>query len=132
MSINRATENRLWLCLIAMAFISVACFICSGNIFAEPMTQGDKSEEKILYHDMENQVRIVKKNNFLLKIEKNDKGLDIVEELGPYPEAYPRDLPPPGTHIDNKESEIDRLDDLDDLDDIEKIEGIGGEDHDKS
>ena len=93
----------VFLCMVVIAggvFVSVAG--------AENQTQKDKKAVEVLYYDKASGVKIINKNNFLLKIEKNEKGLKIVQEIGPYPDAYPDNLPEPKTHID-EEIEVESI-----------------------
>lgn len=58
-------------------------------------------KDEVLYYDNAANVKIVNRDGFLLKITRNEQGLKIFTEVGPYPEAYPPHLPDPGTHIDS-------------------------------
>ncbi len=88
------------LCILIMGVMYAGPVFCKGH--QDKKISKDKNETEVLYFNEQQGVKIVKKNNFLLKIEKNEKGLNIVHELGPYPEAYPDYLPPPRTRIDGK------------------------------
>lgn len=55
----------------------------------------DHIKGETIYNNEDNSIKIVIHNGFLLKIYKNEKGLNVVEELGYYPEAYPQELPKP-------------------------------------
>ncbi len=65
-------------------------------------TSGTNSSEleKILYYDRESNIKIILSKGFLLKITRNENGLKRVTELGSYPDAYPENLPDPGTHVE--------------------------------
>lgn len=95
--------------LIGRSLLVFFCLVLSGSVFvsvvgAENQTQKDKKAVEVLYYDKTSGVKIVKEKNLLLKIEKNKKGLLIVNELGDYPE----DLPAPKTHID-EENEVESI-----------------------
>lgn len=87
-----------FLCMILFCLISV-------NVFAAQANTKDKSTEniKVLYYDKVKEIKLINKDNFILKIEKNDKGLKRVTEIGRYPDGYPHDsFPPPYSHVDKE------------------------------
>lgn len=102
---NVEVKKRLGKSLILSVCILAAGLLFNGNSFPEANAGKNKNKTEVLYHNAQEGVKIVKKNNFLLKIEKNEKGLNIVHEMGPYPEAYPDNLPPPKTRIDGKKKQ---------------------------
>jgi hypothetical protein len=86
-------------CIIALSLMT------AGLLYAQQLKNTDKENKKeieVLYYDKSEGIKVINKKGFLLKIEKNEKGLKIVHELGPYPDAYPPELPAPGTHIDDE------------------------------
>ncbi len=107
---NAIVNNLIKKTLLAFFMIMLTGAFCVGIVYSDSQTKSsdtrtpklekNKNEVEVLYYDKASDIKIINKNNFLLKIEKNEKGLKIVHELGTYPDAYPVNLPAPRTHID--------------------------------
>lgn len=92
---KRSGKNVLFILCTVLAIAA-----SSGTGVSAKQKEINKQEAKVLYYDEISGVKIINNNNFLLKVQKNKRGLLIVNELGLYPDAYPKGLPAPGTHID--------------------------------
>ncbi|MFW6415323.1 MAG: hypothetical protein ACOCZ2_03310 [Thermodesulfobacteriota bacterium] len=91
-------------CLVMIISLCLAGVLFAGVVHSKSSDEGKKDKFEVLYYDKSSGVKIINKNGFLLRVEKNDKGLRIVHELGPYPDAYPEDLPEPKTHVEKQVS----------------------------
>lgn len=101
--IKTNVHSKLKQFLALFLFFVFAGMLFIGTSHAQGKEREKESKEiEVLYYDKSKGVKVIKKKDFLLKIEKNQKGLKIVHELGPYPAAYPEDLPEPKTHIDEE------------------------------
>ncbi|GEM_PF-4975069 len=101
--VNFHTRKNVKKYLIPILGLFLVGMLFTGTLHSESPERERDTGTEVLYYDKSSEVKIVNKNGFLLKIEKNDQGLKEVSELGPYPDAYPDDLPEPKEHVEQME-----------------------------